>query len=160
MNNSLKYLLIGIGLLALTSFEVAAQSEERVTDFSRPGRPTMFVYVWGTASTPGIWKVEQDVDLVELISSAQVPNFGNIDTSKKSTVTVRIFRMSGSRRSEIFQSEMNALLTSGNTYPALQENDIIMIETNTKQRFNLQTVFAAIGAAASLVLLFIRINQL
>ncbi len=160
MNINTKCLLIGISLLALFQMDALAQSEERITDFSRPGRPTMFVYVWGSSSTPGIWKVEQEVDLLELLSSAQIPNFGSTDNSTKSTVTVRLYRSSGGKRVEIFNSEMNALLTSGKIYPDLQENDIIMIETKSKQRFNLQTVFSAIGAAASLVLLAIRVNQL
>lgn len=160
MNNKFKYLILMFSLFALIQLDVAAQSEERITDFSRPGRPTMFVYIWGTASTPGIWKVEKDVDLLDLMSSAQIPNFGASDNTTKSTTTMRLYRSSGGQREEIFQSEMNELLTSGNTYPSLQENDIILIETKSKQRFNLQTVFSAIGAAASLVLLAIRINQL
>ncbi len=160
MNSKCKYLILGLSLLFFSQNEALAQSEERITDFSRPGRPTMFIYVWGTASTPGIWKVEQDVDMLELLSSAQVPNFGATDNTTRSTVTVRLFRSSGGQRVEIFQSEMNDLIKSGKSYPAMQEKDIIMIETKTKQRFNLQTVFSAIGAGASLVLLAIRIRQL
>ena len=160
MINKSKYLILGFALLLLIPEFAIAQSEERITDFSRPGRPTMFVYVWGTASTPGIWKVEQDVDLLELMASAQIPNFGNTEGTTKTTMTLRIFRDSGSQRVEIFQSEMNELLTSGKSYPDLEANDIIMIETKSKQRFNAQTVFSAIGAAASLVLLAIRIQQI
>lgn len=160
MNRTVNLFFAGLLLLAAFPAQSFGQSDERITDFSRPGRPTMMIYIWGTASTPGIWKVEKDVDLLELISSAQVPNFGATDNSTKSTVTVRLFRSSGGQRVEIFQSEMNDLLKSGKSYPALEENDILMIETKTKQRFNLQTVFSAIGAAASLVLLAIRINQL
>ncbi len=155
-----KYFVVGFCLLLFFQLDVLAQSEERITDFSRPGRPTMFVYVWGTASTPGIWKVEQDVDLLELVASAQIPNFGNTDNQTKSTVTLRIYRTAGGERVQVFSSEINELLKSGKSYPPLQENDIIMIETKSKQRFNLQTVFSAIGAAASLVLLAIRVNQL
>ena len=160
MNNKCKYLVLGACLLFLVQHEAFAQSEERITDFSRPGRPTMFVYVWGTAATPGIWKVEHDVDLLELVSSAQIPNFGNSDNTSKSTVTIRIFRTSGGQRAQIFESEANELIKSGKRYPGLQEKDIIMIETKTKQRFNLQTVFSAVGAGASLVLLAIRVRQL
>lgn len=155
-----KFLVMGFLFLLLFPIEAVSQSEERITDFSRPGRPTMFVYVWGTASTPGIWKVEQDVDLLELLASAQIPNFGNSDNTTKATVTLRLFRDSGSQRQEIFKSEVNELLTSGKSYPDLEADDIIMIETKTKQRFNLQTVFSAVGAAASLVLLAIRIRQI
>ena len=160
MNSNCKYFILGVCLLFLFQNEAIAQSEERITDFSRPGRPTMFIYVWDTASTPGIWKVEHEVDLLELISSAQIPNFGNTDNTTSATVTIRIFRSSGGQRVEIFQSEANDLIKSGKSYPTLQEKDIIMIETKTKQRFNLQTVFSAIGAGASLVLLAIRVRQL
>ena len=68
--------------------------------------------------------------------------------------------MSGGQRVEIFQSEVNELLTTGKSYPDLEANDIIMIETKSKQRFNLQTVFSAVGAAASIVLLVIRLRQI
>ncbi len=155
-----RYFIVGFCLLLFFQLDALAQSEERITDFSRPGRPTMFVYVWGTASTPGIWKVEQDVDLLELMASAQIPNYGNTDNQTKSVVTVRIYRTAGGDRVQVFSSEINELLKSGKSYPPLQENDIIMIETKSKQRFNLQTIFSAIGAAASLVLLAIRVNQL
>ena len=137
-----------------------AQQEGKITDFSRPGRPTMMIYVWGTASTPGIWKVERDVDFLELLSAAQIPNFANIESTSKQTVNVRVYRTTGGRRVEIFASEMKKLLTDGKDYPGLQEGDIILLETITKQRFNLQTIFSAIGAAASIVLLIIRLRQI
>ncbi len=160
MTRFCKFAILGFCLFAMLQAEAMAQSEERITDFSRPGRPTMFVYIWGTASTPGIWKVEQDVDLIDLLTSAQIPNFGDSDNTTKSTVTVRLYRNAAGARNEIFSSEMNDLLKSGKSYPALEENDIILIETKNKQRFNLQTIFSAIGAVASLVLLAIRIRQL
>ena len=154
------YVWIAVCLLIIPHFEANAQPDERLTDFSRPGRPTMMVYVWGTATTPGIWKVEQGVDLIQLLSAAQIPNIGNIDQSSKQTVYLRIYRPTGGRRVEIYKSEIKKMIAAGNNYPMLQEGDILFLETITKNRFSLQTIFSAIGAAASLTLLIIRINQL
>jgi len=137
-----------------------SQPEERLTDFSRPGRPTMLVYVWGTASISGIWKVEQGVDLIQLLSAAQIPNIGAVEQTSKQTVYLRIYRPSGGRRVEIYDSEIKKMIAQGSNYPSLQDGDILFLETVTKNRFNLQTIFSAIGAAASLTLLIIRVNQL
>lgn len=120
----------------------------------------MMVHVWGTATTPGIWKVEQGVDLIDLLSAAQVAELGFVDQSTKTTNHLRIYRESGSRRVEIYAAEIKDLITDGGNYPSLQDGDILYLETMSKNRFSLQTVFSAIGAAASLTLLIIRINQL
>ena len=140
--------------------EVYAQDEGRITDFARPGRPTMLIYVWGTASTPGIWKVEQDVDPVELLSAAQIANFGNIDASVKQTMYLSIYRKRGERRDEIYKAQMTEFLTGAAPAPALMEEDLLLVETVTKDKFNLQTIFSAIAAVGSIVLLIIRVRQL
>jgi hypothetical protein len=161
MNKTSVLALAFAGLSLLAGADTAwAQQEGKITDFSRPGRPTMMIYVWGTASTPGIWKVERDVDLIEWLSAAQVPNFANLESTNKQTLHLRIYRPTGARRVEIFESEMKKLLTTGKEYPSLQEGDVLMLETITKQRFNIQTIFSAVAAAASIVLLVIRLDQL
>ena len=161
-NNPSIYMRLCILLFLLISiqYDVHAQEEGKITDFARPGRPSMMIYVWGTTSTPGIWKVERDVDLIELLSAAQVANFGNTNSNTKQTMYLTIFRSTGAQRSEIFKAPMTEVLTNSSSPPSLQEGDLLLIETVTKQRFNLQTVFAAIGAAASVVLLIIRLDRL
>lgn len=147
-------------LFAALQTTVYAQDEGKITDFARPGRPTMLIYVWGTASTPGIWKVEQDVDPVELLSAAQIANFGNIDASVKQTMYLSIYRLRGSRRDEIYKAKMTDFLTGASPAPALVEGDLLLVETITKQKFNIQTIFSGIAALGSVVLLIIRIDQL
>jgi len=161
MNNKLLKCL-GALLLVFTGLqtEVYAQDEGRITDFARPGRPTMLIYVWGTASTPGIWKVEQDVDPVELLSAAQIANFGSIDASVKQTMYLSIYRKRGERRDEIYKAQMTEFLTGAVPAPALMEEDLLLVETVTKDKFNLQTIFSAIAAVGSIVLLIIRVRQL
>ena len=153
--------------LALASFAaiahinpVSAQAEERINDFSRPGRPTILVYVWGTSSSPGIWRVEQDVDLIQLLSAAMVPGMGVVEQTKKQTINLRIYRPTGGRRVEIYESELTKMITEGGGYPSLQDGDILYLETVIKNRFSFQTIFSAVGAAASLTLLVIRLNQI
>ena len=140
--------------------EVYAQEDSKITDFARPGRPTMLVYIWGTASAPGIWKVETDVDPVELLSAAQVANYGNIDATNKQTTYISIFRQRGSQRSEIYKAKMEEFLKAEKKAPALEDGDLLLVETITKQRFSLQTILSGIAAAGSIVLLIIRLDQL
>ena len=139
---------------------VYAQDEGKITDFARPGRPTMMIYVWGTASTPGIWKVEQDVDPVELLSAAQISNFGNIDASVSQTMYLSIYRQRGAGRDEIYKAKMTDFLTGASPAPRLAEGDLLLVETITKKKFNYQTIFSAIAALGSIVLLVIRLDQL
>ena len=157
-------LLVSLWALVLAGFvgnyDVYAQDEGRITDFARPGRPTMLIYVWGTASTPGIWKVETDVDPVELLTAAQVANYGNVEAANKQTIYLSIFRERGSQRTEIYKAKMDEFLTGEKQAPPLQEGDLLFVETHTKQRFSLQTILSGISAAASIVLLIIRLDQL
>ena len=47
-----------------------------VNEFARPGQPTTTLYLWGAVGTTGIWRVERDVDLIQLLSVARVPGIG------------------------------------------------------------------------------------
>ncbi|MEZ4700849.1 MAG: hypothetical protein R2834_11005 [Rhodothermales bacterium] len=146
--------------LSLGSQLAFAQPEERLVDFSRPGRPTMMVYVWGAVGQPGIWKVETDVDFLEMLTAAQVPNIGQSSSQTKEKVIIHVYRGGVSRRTEIYSSDVKKMLSEGSAYPTLQEGDIIFLESSSKQKFGLNTVLSAIGAASALVLLIIRIGNL
>ncbi len=152
-------LLLVIALLA-TSTVCMAQPDERVVDFSRPGRATMKIYLWGNVSQPGIWKVENDVDFLELLTTAQVPSVGQNNYQTKDKTVVRVYRGRVSRRTEVYAAEVKELLQNGSAYPALQDGDIIYLETTTKQRFGLNTFLSAVGAASAVVLLAIRLGNL
>jgi hypothetical protein len=88
----IKSLLLGFVVLAFSSSLCVAQPEERIVDFSRPGRPTMNIYLWGSVSSPGIWKVEADVDFLELLTAAQVPNLGQSNSQTKDKVIIHVYR--------------------------------------------------------------------
>ena len=151
---------LGVVLLMFTSTLALAQPEERMVDFSRPGRPTMMIYLWGAVSSPGIWKVETDVDFLELLTAAQVPNIGQSNSQTREKVFIHVYRGTVSRRNEIYSADVKKMLSEGSAYPALQAGDIIFLETESKQRFGLNTILAGIGAASALVLLIIRIGNL
>ena len=146
-------------LLAASPQMAAAQYSSNVVDFSRAGRPTMNLYMWGTVSQPGIWKVEREIDFLELLTAAQVPGFGSTDASRKERTTVTVFRQTGGQRRAIYEAEAKEMLIAGGRYPTLQEGDLILVETSSKAAFNIQTVFSGIGAVASLALLFLRISR-
>ncbi len=156
----IKSVWLGVVLLAFTSSLALAQPEERIVDFSRPGRPTMMIYLWGAVSSPGIWKVETDVDFLELLTAAQVPNIGQSNSQTREKVFIHVYRGTVSRRNEIYSADVKKMLSEGTAYPALQEGDIVYLETESKQRFGLSTILSGIGAASALVLLIIRIGNL
>jgi hypothetical protein len=64
-----------------------------------------------------------------------------------------------SRRNELYTADVKKMLSEGTAYPALQEGDIVFLETKSKQRFGLSTILSGIGAASALVLLIIRIGN-
>ena len=120
----------------------------------------MMIYVWGTTASPGIWKVEREVDLVELLSAARVVNYGNDGVNTKQTMYLSIYRASGTRRIEVYKATLEDCIRGVKQPPGLQDGDLLLLETITKKRLNLQTVFSAIGAIASVALLIIRIDRL
>ena len=120
----------------------------------------MMVYLWGSISQPGIWKVETDVDFLELLTAARVLSLGERSYQTKERVIVRVYRGTVSRRSEIYTAEIKELLGRGSPYPPLQAGDIVYVETITRQRLGFATFFSAIGAASAVVLLIIRLGNL
>jgi hypothetical protein len=104
--------------------------------------------------------VETDVDFLELLTAAQVPNVGQSSSQTKEKVVIHVYRGAVSRRTEVYSSDVKKMLSEGQALPSIQDGDIIFLESTSKQRFGLNTVLSAIGAASALVLLIIRIGNL
>jgi protein involved in polysaccharide export with SLBB domain len=149
--------MLGLGTLASYG-QIPDMGEAFAYRYAEEGRTTIDVYVWGAVGRPGIWKVASDVDLIELLSVAQVPGVGEVDASIDQTVMLQIYRTQGGRRQTVYSEQLDMILASGQAYPALQEGDIVEVITRRRKRFGLQVVSQLVGTAASLVLLIIRIS--
>lgn len=166
-------LLLGLGLLLelvgpvervplslVTSADAqSAQAGERAftNRYARPGRPTMTVYVWGEVGNTGIWRVERDIGLIELLSAVQVPGLGDESPEFERQVLVTVYRQQGDRRSQVYQRQLEEIASGAQDPPSLQEGDILEIRTEQQRQFSFSTVTTYIGTASSLLLLALRL---
>lgn len=144
-------------LCGLCSVPSAALAQEPVHHYARPGYATKTVYVWGSVGTPGVWKVEEDIGLIELLSAARLIGYGATQRGGPQELILRIYRESGGDRREIYREQVDQLLAGPQTYPTLQEGDVIAVES--KQKIGWQTIASVVGAASSVALLFIRLTR-
>lgn len=140
-----------------------------INDFTRPGELSMIVFIWGAAGNPGIWRVERDVDLLALLSAAGVSSRGVSSNNAQQALdiatrtSIRIFRSRGDTRDVIYEERIEDLLRNGGSYPALQEGDIIEIESVPRRRVTWRTTlefFRTISSAATLYLFFRELSGL
>jgi hypothetical protein len=139
------------------SAQVVPSEAGFVSDFARPGEPTMVIYLWGNISQGGLWRVERDVDLIELLSAAQVPGVGTISPGVRQRIHVNIYRTVDGDRQRVYREEISQLLEEGAEYPSLSSRDIVEIEIRTRQRIGLGTISTVIGTLSSITLLTLRI---
>jgi len=130
-----------------------------VNTFARPGQATMLINVWGSAGSPGIWRVERTVDLIDFLSVIEVPGIGIDEVGTRSTTYVVIYRSNGGERREAFRRKVKDLLREGVRYPKLQQNDILSIEVDRRRKIGLQLVSSIVGTASSLTLLILNITS-
>jgi protein involved in polysaccharide export with SLBB domain len=160
--------------LALVLWGFAPQATaQQVTpyEYARPGRPTMTLYVWGAVSRPGIWEVEEEIALVELLSLVNVQAGRATREGVREERFVRIYRGGArggrevtapySARQLIFDALLEEVLKGERAAPALADGDILVLEVETHERvLTFRNVSSFIGTAASLTLLIIRLASL
>lgn len=160
-------MIVLLGMLFVLAVPAPAQSIPEMApgaaythQYARPGRATISVYVWGAVGTPGTWKVEPEVDLVELLSAVQVPGIGQSDPRTKRNTFVRIYRKADGERSLVYETQLEALLTQQVIYPGLRDQDVLQVETVSKARFGWRDISAVVGTASSILLLALRLSDL
>ena len=118
----------------------------------------MIVNVWGSASNPGLWRVERNVDLVDFLSVVGVPGVGDRQPGVRTRTYVAIYRSVNAQRRNVYRERVESILEDGAQYPELQENDILAIEVEESNRIGLQLVSSIIGTASSITLLVLRLT--
>jgi len=130
-----------------------------VQEFARPGRATMIVNVWGSARSPGLWRVERDVDLVDFLSVIGIPGVGDRQPGVRTRTYVAIYRSVNAQRRNVYRERVEAILEDSAQYPALQENDILAIEVEERNRIGFRLISSIVGTASSITLLIIRLTS-
>lgn len=156
--------IVGAILLMVLAQASLAQSplpgNEFVHQYARMGRPTINVFVWGEVATPGIWRVEPDIDLIELLSVARVRQIGVEEPGTSRQFTLRIFREEGGQRREVYTERLERIVGGGGGYPALRDGDILEVAVKRKNTITFRSVTNLIGAASAVALLIIRVSNL
>jgi len=132
-----------------------------VNRYAPPGSSTIQVYIWGSVATPGIWRIQPSLDLVELLSAVRVTGVGQDQPGFNQQVRLRIYRTTGGDRREIYEERLDNVLAEGASYPTLQEGDVLEVETQQRRSFleKTRTITGLVGSAASLILLYLRITE-
>jgi len=165
-------LFIGLALaVSIGSIAPGAVAQEvQPYEYARPGQPTMTLYVWGAVSRPGIWVVEREASLVEVLSLVNIQAEGGLQEGVRENRFLRIYRGSGadgtsggpySERSLVFETPLDDVRVSSQPPSGLRDGDILSVEVERRRTwFTLRNVTSVLGAAASITLLIIRLGEL
>ncbi len=146
-----------LGIVLLPTNSLLAQSETHsINEYWRPGYPTITINVMGNVDQSGLWKIERDLDFIEL---ASVLNIARFESGREKVITtVRIYRGPSSSRALVYEAELVDILESVAPYPRLNDADLLVVEQKTKGNgVTLRTVTSTIAAIGSVILITLRI---
>jgi hypothetical protein len=153
-------------LVAAWPLEVAAQLTQEslagptVKTYGRPGYAKVTVFVWGAADT-GVWEVEQGTDLLEFLSVAARSEGGTRNADTRNYQYLRVYREDPNRQNDpFFESRMDELFSRTQSYPEIQEGDILVIESRVRRRFTWRDITQVTGTLASLVSTYLLLDRL
>jgi hypothetical protein len=130
-----------------------------VKEYGRPGYPVFTVYVWGQADT-GVWSVEQGTDLLEFISVISRTQLGDRGPDSRSIQKLKLYRDGKAEGEPFFEARIQELFTARGSYPALQPEDILVLETEVKIRFTWRDVGQIIGIASTVLNTFLILDRI
>ena len=146
--------------LPLKAQDLPLPEQSYINEFARPGQPTMTLYLWGSVGTTGIWRVERDVDLIQLLSVARVPGVGASQQDVRQNFILHIYREVNGERSQIYEEEIQNLIGGGaKPVPPLQSGDVLTVETQTRRRLNLNLVFTTLRTVSSFLSLYLLLRR-
>ncbi len=143
------------------AFGRVEETESNVAYFyhARPGEATVQLSVWGTVPRPGVYEVPDTTNLDKLLTMAGgAPMEARVENREAPTITVRVYRPGTDGRNQIFESELDRMLQEDVSYPALRDDDIVVVETvRPKQPFGWRDVLSVLSSLGTLTLLGLRI---
>jgi hypothetical protein len=128
-----------------------------ITDFTRPGQPSMTVYLWGGVGRAGLWRVERDVDLIQLLTAAGVPSIGTDSPGTRRRTSVNVYRLVDGERRQVYAARIEDLLEEGASYPSLNPEDVVEIHVRERRSIGLGLISTLVGTASTVTLLALRL---
>ena len=130
-----------------------------VKEYGRPGYPVFTVYVWGEADT-GVWSVEQGTDLLEFISVISRTQLGDRGPDSRSIQRLKLYRNGRSEGKPFFEARIQELFTARSSYPTLQSEDILVLETEVKNRFDWRDLGQIISIASTVLNTYLILDRI
>lgn len=117
----------------------------------------MTVYLWGGVGRAGLWRVERNVDLVQLLSAAQVPSIGTDRSGIRRRTSVNVYRLVNDKRRQIYSVRVDDLLKDGASYPQLQPEDVVEVKVRERRSVGIALIGTIISTASTVTLLALRL---
>jgi hypothetical protein len=131
-----------------------------IKEYGRPGFPRMTVYVWGNADS-GVWNVEKGTDLLEFMTVVSRARMTDTSPERRRIETLSVYRDAtpGNGR-PFFASDVQDIFSNRTSYPALQEGDILVLETRARGRFTWRDIARVTGTVAALLNTYLLFDRL
>ncbi len=125
-------------------------SPEIETVYARPGYPTVVVYVMGQVTSPGKWRVEQAMPLLDLLAAVRPEGVGLVRSGVDQELTVRLYRAGrDGARTLVLEQPVEPLLLDARAATPLQEGDLLQVDARLEERPRRPTVFEWAGVVST-----------
>ena len=128
--------------------------------YVKPGQTTMRVSIWGNVEAPGRYEVQAGTDLLELLSLAGGPSDRLRRSNERHHTSIVLSRKTGTALSVIFEAPLIDLTTGATTYPSLQDEDLLKVDTVINRSFDWRDGITVVGGLATLTLLVLRVTKI
>lgn len=135
------------------------ETESTVAYFyhSRPGEATIQVSVWGSVPRTGIYEVPVGTEIDRLLTMAGGAPLSARSERQKVAITIRLYRVQNGSREKIYEAPLDEMISTPESYPDIQDQDIMVIETITDERFTFREALSIVSTLGTLTLLGLRL---
>jgi len=155
-------LMLWIGMAGAASVQaqgLTTASGVAVFRYAAPGEPTMDIRVWGAVRSAGIYQVEEETTLLDVLTLAGGPALPAETDRTEQTVRVQVVRDPAGARTVVLASTLDDLTDPGVRLPGLQDGDLVTLTLESRQRFTWRDALSVTSSVASVVLLVLRISE-
>lgn len=117
-----------------------------------PGAPTVQVDVLGTVRAPGLYELTEGTDVGQLLALAGGPVLMVRQRVLRREVTIRLFRSSSNGGAPIYESVLEQAVGDPETYPVLQDGDVLAVEVTERARITWRDISSIVGTIGVLAL--------
>lgn len=128
--------------------------------YVQPGMATVQVHVLGTVRAPGLYVLNQGTHLGDLLALSGGPVVDVRQADARRKITIRLFRAAAYGDEPIYESTLDDAVSRRETYPVLQEGDVLTVEVVEKRRFGWRDALSIVGGVSALAVALDRFLSL